>query len=208
MPDGTSRAPLFHGWVVVGGVFGVLFVSFGSAYSFAAFFTALRDEFEATRGDVSLVFALTGFLYFGLGAVSGTIADRVGPRRVILAGIGLTAAGMALASLAQTVWQVYLTYSLGVGLGVGLAYVPAVGGGDNGGSTGGGGFASGLAVAASEHGGRSSCRWVAAGWDRVDLAGDRRTCCLRLPSSRSGSPRRGRLHLRQRPAACIPMETA
>ncbi len=123
----SERSPIFHGWVVVGGAAAVLFVGFGTAYSFAAFFESLRDEFHATRGDVSLVFAITGFLYFALGAVSGPVADRVGPRRVILAGVVVTATGLLLASAAQTLWQVYLTYSLGVGVGVGMAYVPAVG---------------------------------------------------------------------------------
>jgi MFS family permease len=118
---------LFHGWVVVGAAFVVLFIGFGVAYSFAAFFHSLRDEFDATRGDVSLVFAITGFLYFTLGAVSGPLADRLGPQRVILAGVASIAAGLALASAAQALWQVYLTYSLGVGVGVGLVYVPAVG---------------------------------------------------------------------------------
>ncbi|WBL34864.1 MFS transporter [Tepidiforma flava] len=127
MPAEAPRARFFYGWVVVGAVFGALFVAFGAAYSFAAFFNALRDEFGATRSDISLVFALSGFLYFGLGAVTGLLADRLGPRRVIAAGIVCIAAGMAAASLAQAVWQVYLTYSLGVGVGVGLVYVPAVG---------------------------------------------------------------------------------
>lgn len=117
----------FHGWLVVAAVFGVLFVSFGAAYSFAAFFIPLRDEFEATRSDISLVFAITGFLYFALGAVSGPLADRAGPERVIAGGIVLIAIGMALASAARELWQVYATYSLFVGVGVGLAYVPAVG---------------------------------------------------------------------------------
>ncbi|HMO54843.1 MAG TPA: MFS transporter [Tepidiformaceae bacterium] len=105
----------------------MLFIRFGSAYAFAAFFNPLRDEFDSTRGDISLVFALTGFLYFGLGVVSGPIAVRAGPRKVVFGGMLLVAAGLGLASVAQAVWQVYLTYSLGVGVGLGMAYVPAVG---------------------------------------------------------------------------------
>lgn len=123
----APAARIFHGWVVVGAAFGVLFVGFGVAYSFAAFFHALRDEFDATRGDISLVFALTGFLYFGLGAVSGPLADRIGPKPVVLAGILLIAVGLLLAAAAQALWQIYLTYSVCVGVGVGLAYVPVVG---------------------------------------------------------------------------------
>ena len=107
--------------------FALQFVGFGTAYSFAAFFHSLRDEFQATRGDISLVFAITGFLYFGLGAISGPVADRIGPRRVLLTGVSLISIGLLLASGAQELWQIYLTYSLGVGVGVGLVYVPAVG---------------------------------------------------------------------------------
>lgn len=128
MPRETPQhGRFFYGWAVVGATFVLLFLGFGAAYSFAAFFTSLRDEFDASRGDVSLVFALTGFLYFALGAVSGTIADRIGPRRVVLVGVALMTAGLLLASQAQALWQVYFTYSLGVGLGVGLIYVPTVG---------------------------------------------------------------------------------
>jgi MFS family permease len=123
-----SASPrLFYGWIVVAATFVVLMVGFGTAYTFAAFFYPLRDEFDATRKDVSLVFSITGFLYFSLGAVSGPLADRVGPRRVVAFGMGLVGVGLLLASRAQELWQVYLTYSLGVGLGVGFAYVPAIG---------------------------------------------------------------------------------
>lgn len=125
--DRGSEARPFYGWAVVAGTFVVLFVGYGIAYSFAAFFHALRDEFGATRGEVSLVFAITGFLYFSLGAVSGPLADRIGPRRVVLGGVLLIGAGLLLASRAGELWQVYLTYGLGVGVGVGFAYVPAIG---------------------------------------------------------------------------------
>ncbi len=126
-PQGGVRGPrLFYGWAVVAATFIVLCIGFGIAYSFAAFFQALRDEFHGSRAGISLVFGITGFLYFSLGAVSGPLADRFGPRRVVAAGVLLITAGVLVASRAQALWQVYLTYSLGVGLGVGFAYVPAI----------------------------------------------------------------------------------
>ncbi|TCW76882.1 MFS transporter [Burkholderia sp. SRS-46] len=118
---------LFHGWYVVAAAFAVTFVGFGSAYSFSAFVESLQRDFAASRGQISLVFSLAGFLYFGFGVVSGPLADRLGSRRLAVAGMLLTAAGLAAAGAARTLMQVYVAYGLGVGLGVGCAYVPAVG---------------------------------------------------------------------------------
>lgn len=122
---GASR--IFHGWRVVAAAFAITLLGFGSAYSFSAFVDALQRDFSSTRGAVSLVFSLAGFLYFGFGVVSGPLADRYGSRRMAWIGMLLVALGLALASAAQSMMQIYLAYGLGVGLGVGCAYVPVVG---------------------------------------------------------------------------------
>jgi len=67
---------IFYGWVVVAAAFAVTFVGFGSAYTFSAFVGSLQSEFGASRASVSLVFSLAGALYFGLGVVSGPLADH------------------------------------------------------------------------------------------------------------------------------------
>lgn len=119
--------PVFYGWIVVAAAFAAMFVAFGGMYAFAAFFRELEREFAATRGDIALIFSLSGFLYFTVGAVSGPLADRLGPRIVVGAGMVLIAAGLLLASRAATLLQVQILYGLGVGLGVGFVYVPAIG---------------------------------------------------------------------------------
>ena len=121
----TSPRP-FAGWWVVAGAFLCMFVGYGVAYSFAAFFGPLEQEFGARRGELSLVFSIAAFLYFLLGFPGGLIADRVGPRPVVIGGLLVIALGLVLAARATTLWQVYLGYSLGVGVGVGLSYVPSV----------------------------------------------------------------------------------
>jgi MFS family permease len=123
----TPDPGIFHGWFVVAAAFVVTLVGFGSAYTFSAFVEPLQREFGASRGSVSLVFSLAGFLYFGLGIVSGPLADRFGSRRLAVAGMLLTGLGLAAASVARTLAEVYAAYGLGVGLGVGCAYVPAIG---------------------------------------------------------------------------------
>jgi MFS family permease len=118
---------VFHGWFVVAAAFAVTFFGFGCAYTFSAFVEELQRDFGASRGSVSLVFSLAGFLYFGLGIVSGPLADRFGSRRFAVAGMLLTGLGLAAASMARSLPEVYAAYGLGVGLGVGCAYVPAIG---------------------------------------------------------------------------------
>jgi MFS family permease len=126
-PTSVQRSRFFYGWLVVAAGFAVTFVGFGCVYSFSAFIESLQRDFGATRGSVSLVFSLAGFLYFALGAVSGPLADRWGSRRIVLIGIVLIATGLALASFARSLPMVYAAYSLGVGLGVGFSYVPSMG---------------------------------------------------------------------------------
>jgi MFS family permease len=122
-----SPSRTFYGWLVVAAAFAVTFVGFGSAYTFSAFLESLQRDFGASRGSVSLVFSLAGFLYFGLGIISGPLADRYGSRRLAVAGMLLIGLGLAAASEARNLIEVYAAYGLGVGLGVGFAYVPAVG---------------------------------------------------------------------------------
>lgn len=118
---------VFYGWFVVAAAFAITFVGFGSAYTFSTFVGPLQREFMASRGSVSLVFSLAGFLYFGLGVVSGPLADRWSSRRLAVIGMALMATGLALASRARSLPEVYAAYGLGVGLGVGCSYVPAMG---------------------------------------------------------------------------------
>jgi MFS family permease len=116
-----------YGWVVVGACFMVLAVVFGVSYSFAAFFESYAQEFGAQRADVSLVFGLSGLLYFSLGAFAGMLADRFGPRMVTSAGILCVALGLLGASQAQSLTQVVLAQGLVVGLGIALVYTPSIG---------------------------------------------------------------------------------
>jgi OFA family oxalate/formate antiporter-like MFS transporter len=123
----AQRARIFYGWIVVAAAFAVTFVGFGSAYTFSSFVASLEKDFGASRGSVSLVFSLAGFLYFGIGMISGPMADRWGARRIAIVGMLLAAIGLILAGRARTLMEVYAAYGLGIGLGLGCAFVPILG---------------------------------------------------------------------------------
>ena len=116
-----------YGWVVVASAFALMTVGFAAAYSFAAFFHAFEAEFGASRAHISLVFSVAAFLWFLLGAPGGVAADRFGPRKVAMIGVVALVIGLWMASRAQSLGVLYASYSVGVGLGVGLVYVPSVG---------------------------------------------------------------------------------
>src|ERR1700684_4247128 len=97
----TTHPRMFYGWVVVAAAFAVTFVGFGSAYTFSAFVAPLQKDFAASRGSVSLVFSLAGFLYFALGIISGPLADRWGSRRLAVAGMILTGVGLVAACMGR-----------------------------------------------------------------------------------------------------------
>src|SRR5882672_6465430 len=94
-----------RGWMVVASAFAIMFVTFGTAYSFTAFFAPLQKTFGASRGDVALAFSINVPLFYLFGAISGPLADRFGPRAICLFGICLGSCGMFLAASAATLWR-------------------------------------------------------------------------------------------------------
>lgn len=122
-----TRAPLFFGWWVVGSAFLIMFVGFGVNYTFGAFLDPLRKAFGASKTEVSGLFDLMGLIYFTLGAATGRLSDRVGVRPLVVAGGLLIGGGLLATAHVTALWQMYLTYSVCVGLGIGCLYVPAVG---------------------------------------------------------------------------------
>ena len=114
-------------WYVVAGAFLILTFGFGSLYAFGTFFTPLQDAFGASRASVSAAFSLAVLTLFAIGPLTGTLADRLGPRALVAGGTALVGCGLIIASFAQALWQVQAAFTVCIGIGVGMAYVPAAG---------------------------------------------------------------------------------
>ncbi|MGF1595842.1 MAG: MFS transporter [Acidimicrobiales bacterium] len=123
-PESVIDGPA--GWVAAAATFLATFTVFGVAYSFGSFFGPMADEFGSDRGATALFFAITTFLYFALGVITGHVADVRGPRPVLIFGAVCLVVGLIATSRVTSIWAGYLTYGFGVGIGVACAYVPMV----------------------------------------------------------------------------------
>lgn len=121
---GTAQVDSGRAWLVAVAAAVASGTAFGTVYTFGAFFEAMVGDLDAGRGSTALMFGVTLLLFFGLGVVSGPLADRFGPRLLVVAGAVIIAAGMTLTSRVDSIGAGYLTYGVGVGLGGGLIATP------------------------------------------------------------------------------------
>jgi len=111
-------------WLVVAAGMLANAACWGTIYSFGTFLGSMTEEFGTGLGATALIFALPTFILFGLGLVTGPLADQYGPRRVVLVGAACIGSGLFVTSLAPNLPVAVAAYGLGVGIGVGCFLVP------------------------------------------------------------------------------------
>ena len=107
--------------------FVTLGLTYGVWYSFAVFLVALLREFGWSRSVLAGAFSLFTLVH-GLAAYPiGWCCDRFGPRRPVLVGALLLAAGLLCDAAVMQPWHFYLAFGVVTSLGVATAgWVPAV----------------------------------------------------------------------------------
>ncbi|MEC7873894.1 MAG: MFS transporter [Actinomycetota bacterium] len=124
MSDATDHFDTPRAWAVAIGASIANGVAFGVLYTFGAFVTSMADEFDANLGPTSIVFGLSMFLFFGTGAISGRWSDAYGPRPLLIVGGALFCAGLVATSYVTAIWQGYIVYGVGCGVGGGIFCSP------------------------------------------------------------------------------------
>lgn len=101
------RAPVFYGWWIVLAGFLNLFFAVGVIfYGFPVFYASLVESLGFTRAQATQGFLL-GFILVGLpfGFLVGSLIDKLGARRVILAGVGFIGVPIFLMGYMQKLRQ-------------------------------------------------------------------------------------------------------
>ena len=119
------RAGFYYGWVILLGGFLVLYFSYGVQFSFGLFLPDIEASLApGQRALITLAFTIQASIYGFASVVTGLATDRWGPRPVFLAGALLIAAGLLWMSQARSLWELYLSYGLAVGLAMSTTWVP------------------------------------------------------------------------------------
>jgi MFS family permease len=115
----SSTRRLHPAWIVLGAVTLCMLAGTGLRAVFGVYIKPMEAEFGWGRGALSGAAAISLLLVGAAGPFVGRLADRWGPRRVILVGLLMLGAGSIGAAFVQNLWHVYVTTGLFMALGAG-----------------------------------------------------------------------------------------
>jgi MFS family permease len=116
-----SARRLHPAWIVLGAVTLCLLASTGIRAVFGVYIKPMEAEFGWSRGALSMAAALSLLLLGAVGPLFGRLADRWGPRRVIVMALILLGLGSIASSFVTKLWHIFLTAGVLMAVGAGGA---------------------------------------------------------------------------------------
>jgi MFS family permease len=115
------KSKLYYGWVVVAVTAIALILAAGARSAPGVFVLPIQADFpDWKRAAISAAIAI-GLVMYGFGGpLSGWLMDRFGPRRIVLAGLLITALSMFLSAGIQQLWQLNMLFGFLSGVGTGI----------------------------------------------------------------------------------------
>ena len=127
---GSARRAPFYGWYIVAAGFCTqLMLGMLMFHSFGTYVALMQADFGWSRTTFSIAFAMQRAESGILGPIQGWAIDTYGPRRIMMFGMVLFAAGFMMLSFVREVWTFYIAFMLiaiGASLGSFIALVVAV----------------------------------------------------------------------------------
>lgn len=122
MPIHRHKIPFYYGWIIIFATVIINLTLMGTRFSFGVFFKSLSEEFNLSRAATSSLFSTYMLICAFISVVGGWASDRFGARLVFsLTGL-LSCLSLLLTSQTDTLWQLYLSYSLILGIGTGAIF--------------------------------------------------------------------------------------
>ncbi|MES2532424.1 MAG: MFS transporter [Pseudomonadota bacterium] len=115
-----QRRGIHYGWVIAAITFLTMLTMSAALGLPGAMLKPLGQEFGWSTSEISSSLALRFALFGLMGPFAAVLMERYGVRAVICAGLALVGAGMALVTMASQLWQLFVLWSLMLGLGTGM----------------------------------------------------------------------------------------
>lgn len=93
------------------------FTSMAHRTGFGVIYPAMVADRGWTASEITAAFSIAMLIYSPSALLTGYLLDWLGVRFTILVGSVVLAAGLALIGLAFEIWQIYIVYGIGVGVG-------------------------------------------------------------------------------------------
>jgi sugar phosphate permease len=120
----VRAVPFYYGWWVVLATAAItLIASEAPIYCFSALIDPLEEEFGWSRAAIGAGPSIAAVMAGLAMPVAGYLVDRVGARRLLVAGVTLIGGGFMAMSQIQALWQFYISVSI-IAVGLSLAGPP------------------------------------------------------------------------------------
>lgn len=93
------------------------FIAMAHRSGFGVLYPAMVADQGWSVGEVTAAFSVAMLLYSPTAVLTGQLVDRLGVRATMLLGALVVTAGLGAVSLVSELWQLYVLYALGIGIG-------------------------------------------------------------------------------------------
>lgn len=115
-----QRRGIHYGWIVAAITFLTMLTMSAALGLPGAMLQPLGKEFGWSTEQISSSLALRFALFGLMGPFAAVLMERYGLRAVVCTGLALVGLGMALVTMASQLWQLFVLWSLMLGLGTGM----------------------------------------------------------------------------------------